>query len=67
MIRKYCMKYLLVVCAFFAVGYSWADPRDDISDRTKPVWNDYTLNLFQYFIEVLQEQVMRIKTILVLY
>ena len=51
MIRKYCMKYLLVVCAFFAVGYSWADPRDDISDRTKPVWNDYTLNLFQYFIE----------------
>jgi len=51
MIRKYCMKYLLVVCAFFAVGYSWADPRDDISDRTKPVWNDYTLNLFLYFIE----------------
>lgn len=51
MIRRYCMKCLLVVVASFAAGHSWSDPRDEISDKTKAVWTDYTLGLFSNFIE----------------
>ena len=45
------MKHILVVCAFFAAGQSWADPRDDINDKSKAVWSDFTINLFYFFIE----------------